>query len=51
VREQRGTGLGLAISRQLIEQHDGTIGVSRRPEGGTLFTLQLPVIRDIPEPV
>jgi len=42
----KGTGLGLAISRQLVEQHEGTIGVSRRPEGGTLFTLRFPVIRD-----
>src|SRR5512134_76004 len=40
----KGTGLGLAISRQLIEQHGGTIGVSNRPEGGTLFTIRLPVV-------
>ena len=39
----KGTGLGLAISRQLIEQHDGTIDVSNRPEGGTRFVLRLPV--------
>ncbi|MGZ8450400.1 MAG: sensor histidine kinase [Candidatus Deferrimicrobiaceae bacterium] len=39
----RGTGLGLAICRQIIEQHEGTIGVSRRPEGGTQFTIRLPV--------
>ncbi len=40
----KGTGLGLAISRQLIEQHEGTIGASIRPEGGTMFTILLPVI-------
>jgi len=39
----KGTGLGLAISRQLVEQHGGSIGVSRRPEGGTLFTIRIPV--------
>jgi len=39
----KGTGLGLAISRQLIEQHEGTIDVSNRPEGGTRFVLRLPV--------
>jgi signal transduction histidine kinase len=40
----KGTGLGLAISRQLIEQHEGTIGVSSRPRGGgTMFTILLPI--------
>jgi two-component system sensor histidine kinase AtoS len=46
----KGTGLGLAISRQLIEQHGGTIEVSNRPEGGTLFTLRLPVAAGEEEP-
>lgn len=39
----KGTGLGLAISRQMIEQHDGTISVANRPDGGVLFTILLPV--------
>jgi len=46
----KGTGLGLAISRQLIEQHGGTIEVSNRPQGGTLFTLRLPVAAGEEEP-
>ena len=46
----KGTGLGLAISRQLIDQHGGTIGVSNRPEGGTLFTIRLPVAAGGEEP-
>ncbi|MGE5246974.1 MAG: sensor histidine kinase [Verrucomicrobiota bacterium] len=43
----KGTGLGLAISRQLVEQHGGTIGASNRPEGGTQFTIELPVAQAI----
>jgi signal transduction histidine kinase len=39
----KGTGLGLAISRQLVEQHEGTIGVSSKPGEGTRFTIRLPV--------
>jgi signal transduction histidine kinase len=39
----KGTGLGLAISRQMIEQHDGAIGVANRPGGGAMFTILLPV--------
>jgi signal transduction histidine kinase len=40
----KGTGLGLAISRQLIEQHEGAIEASNRPEGGMLFTIRIPAI-------
>jgi two-component system, NtrC family, sensor kinase len=38
----RGTGLGLAIARGVIGSHGGTIGVSNRPDGGALFTVDLP---------
>ncbi len=37
-----GTGLGLSISRRIIEEHDGTIRVQNRPEGGACFTIRLP---------
>jgi len=40
----KGTGLGLAITRQLVEQHDGTIDASSRPEGGTVFTIRMPSV-------
>ena len=40
-----GTGLGLAIVSRIAELHGGTIAVSAKPEGGSVFTLSLPVIR------
>ena len=37
-----GTGLGLSIALRLIEAHDGRITARNRPEGGAIFTLELP---------
>ena len=41
-RVRFGLGLGLSISRQIVEEHNGTIGVESRP-GHTVFTVALPV--------
>lgn len=38
-----GTGLGLAIARELVELQGGTISVTDAPEGGALFTIELPL--------
>jgi signal transduction histidine kinase len=38
-----GTGLGLAISRGLAELMGGTLDGDPRPEGGSLFFLELPL--------
>lgn len=38
-----GLGLGLYISSELIQEHDGTITVSQTPNGGSRFTVSLPV--------
>jgi signal transduction histidine kinase len=42
-RRYGGTGLGLAISRGLAELMGGTLDGDPRPEGGSLFVLELPL--------
>lgn len=37
-----GTGLGLPICKRIIERHDGVIGVSDNPGGGSRFFFTLP---------
>ncbi len=38
-----GVGLGLPIVKKIIKDHGGEIRVANRPEGGTDFTIRLPV--------
>ena len=40
---ERGTGLGLAIVNRIIEGYTGKISITRRPDGGTVFRVTLPV--------
>ena len=37
-----GTGLGLPIVRELVSLHGGSVGIGSAPEGGALFTVELP---------
>ncbi|ANF97476.1 HAMP domain-containing sensor histidine kinase [Paenibacillus bovis] len=47
--ESGGTGLGLAIVRNIIEAHQGTIAADSQVGKGTVFTLTLPVHREVRE--
>lgn len=38
-----GTGLGLPISRDLVAAQGGTLTFERVPDGGTVFTISLPI--------
>ncbi len=39
----KGTGLGLAICRDIIESYHGRITAKNAPDGGSIFTIHLPV--------
>jgi len=38
-----GTGLGLAICKEIIEGHNGLLGVKNNPEGGACFYFKIPL--------
>ncbi|HEY5799471.1 MAG TPA: ATP-binding protein, partial [Burkholderiaceae bacterium] len=49
-RQVSGLGLGLAITRQLVEMHGGRIAASSEGRGkGAVFTIRLPVAKDVPQ--
>jgi two-component system sensor histidine kinase HydH len=41
--KDQGSGLGLWIVQQIMLAHGGVVGVANLPEGGAVFTLQLPL--------
>lgn len=41
-----GLGIGLAIARAVVEQHQGTIELHNRSEGGAELTITLPLLRE-----
>ncbi len=43
-KEGRGTGLGLSICYGIVTTHKGTIKVSSNPDGGSTFTVNIPVL-------
>ena len=42
----KGTGLGLAIAYGIVVEHGGEIVAANHPEGGAMFTVELPARRD-----
>jgi C4-dicarboxylate-specific signal transduction histidine kinase len=41
-----GTGLGLSITYSIVKEHGGDISLSKTPEGGATFTVEVPVYSD-----
>jgi two-component system OmpR family sensor kinase len=46
-RDTGGFGLGLALVKEIVELHGGTIDVKSRPSVGSVFTVRIPVVKQI----
>lgn len=42
-RSTGGLGIGLAVTKEIVERHRGSIAATRRSQGGTRFTITIPL--------
>lgn len=47
--EGQGTGLGLPICQRILKEHGGSLRLSSQPGEGTTFTVELPLVSQIPQ--
>ncbi|HJN19245.1 MAG TPA: ATP-binding protein, partial [Armatimonadota bacterium] len=40
----KGTGLGLSVSHGIIKEHGGELRAANAPEGGAVFTIDIPIV-------
>jgi PAS domain S-box-containing protein len=41
-----GLGMGLSISRSIVQAHGGRIWAENHPDGGAMFTFEIPLVRN-----
>jgi two-component system sensor kinase FixL len=41
--KKNGMGIGLTVCRSIVQEHGGKIGAAAAPEGGVVFTVELPL--------
>jgi len=41
----RGSGIGLAVSDEIVQLHGGVLTLDNAPEGGTIVTVELPIMQ------
>ncbi len=46
VREKEGTGVGLYLCRKILEEQGGTVTVKEGKEKGSVFVVQLPLLKE-----